>query len=399
MKLAIWALSTDTLRHANHKVGARQAADIFEDASLADILKAPANQRLRLQCSQRMRMWLHQLLLHAVLDLCKHVLDGLVHIWGMRRQGDSLVGVEAHGGQGGSGLVLGIVPAEQGLHAKLLHLLCGKRHHVLHEVLKLSGCSALGILSVLGTFGLQVTTQQHMAGRLQQVLADTEHLNPGLSNTGGQLWFQGKPLAAHAEGVQLYSKAEGCLPGQQHYRLVTPHAISSGANLQCSFCLGLEKYLTERLMSLALHKCGFEAPTVLQWNPKWWHGRVDYYMPGWEVVMQVDGCAHFVRNPRDRDLAQLVEPDLRCNMAAWAARAKMIRVHHKDQHTTSWLPQLLAMADLQGPLLVLSPSYGDVSWWQQQMLDYVSHMQLLLAGCVKVQLSGYHWLLPTPPTL
>jgi hypothetical protein len=236
-----------------------------------------------------------------------------------------------------------------------------------------------------------------MEGRLFKALAGTEQMNMGLECREGQLYYYNKPLRNHQEGLQFYCKKEGCLPGLQHYDLLTPHAISSGAKLECSICLQLERFTTEQSMTRALQTAGLDQHMVLQWQPKWWHGRVDYYFPLLQVVMQLDGSAHFVANPKTRRVAELLATDLRCNMAAWKASTKLVRIHHEDQFCPAWLLQLALMAKCSGPLLVLSPSFEYVNWKQQQTDDtavnYVQHMASLLDGCKTVaKIGAYTWL-------
>lgn len=224
------------------------------------------------------------------------------------------------------------------------------------------------------------------AARLAQALAGTEHLNPGLQCTASQAYYNNKPLRVHAEGLQLFFKTEGCLPGLQHYKVLTPHAISSGAKLGCTICLQQETFVSEQYMTRALQQAGLDQHVVLQWQPTWWHGRVDYYFPAAGIVMQVDGTAHFVANPRTRQLSQLLEADLRCNVAAWQAGFKLIRVHHEDQLWPNWRALLAAMATTPGPLLLLSPSFGTLGWKHHHTTaNYVDHMHTLLPNAAKMK--------------
>lgn len=241
------------------------------------------------------------------------------------------------------------------------------------------------------------SSQQHMTSRLVQALTGTEHLNTGLQCIGGQVFHQQQPLKPYQEGLQLYFKTTGCKLGVQHYRLLTPNSVSKGAKLACAICLQQEVYGTEQYMTQLLQLYGFDQQFVLQWQPSWWHGRVDYYFPTRGVVMQVDGSAHFVANPRARQLAQLLATDLQCNMQAWQHGAKLIRVHHADQDCLAWAVQLAAMSLVTGPVLVLSPSYTYVKWKQLSgdpaCVGYVAYMQSQIAGCKCMSTSdGYLWL-------
>lgn len=233
-------------------------------------------------------------------------------------------------------------------------------------------------------------------------LAGTEELNPGLECREGQLYYNNKPLTAHKEGLQLFFKTTGCTSGLQHYRLLTCHAVSNGSNMECSICLKQERFMSEQHMSQAMQAAGLDEHMVMQYQPNWWHGRVDYYFPTAQVVVQVDGPAHFVANPKTWRLAELVHTDLRCNVQAWVSAVKMMRVHHDDQYNPVWQVQLAAMVLKQGPLLVLLPSFAGVNWQHPHTGDiswnYVHCMQLLLEGCThSCGPDGYHWY--CPPTL
>ncbi len=194
-------------------------------------------------------------------------------------------------------------------------------------------------------------------------------------------------------------KATGCLPDTQHYKLLTCHAVSSGSSLKCSICLEQEKFVSEQVMTRAMQRAGLDRFVVLQHQPNWWHGRVDYYFYTAEVVVQVDGPAHFVANPRTRVLAELLRDDLRCNELGWRNNVKLMRIHHEDQMNLVWQVHLAGMLLAKGPLLVLSPSFSYVSWRQQgadaRVLRYVQYMHAVLPGCThSFEQQQYSWFLP-----
>lgn len=230
-------------------------------------------------------------------------------------------------------------------------------------------------------------------------LAGTEDLNPGLECREGQLFYNSKPLTAHKEGLQLLFKTTGCLPGVQHHRKLTCHAVSNGSNLECSICLNQERFISEQHMTRAMQAAGLDQYMVLQYQPQWWHGRVDYYFHTAGVVLQVDGPAHFVANPKTWKLDQLLHTDLRCNLQAWGSAVKMMRIHHLDKYDSTWRLHLAGMVLKKGPLLVLSPSYLGVNWQQQctgnNSCNYVHCMQQLLEGCAhSCGPDGYSWYCP-----
>ena len=119
-----------------------------------------------------------------------------------------------------------------------------------------------------------------------------EHLNDGLTWSGDRPFVGGKLLPAYAEGVQLFFRAEGCT-NTIHYRLMTPKAVSSGADMSCNYCVKPSKWETEQKMSRALQHAQLDGITTWQFQPKWLPaGRVDHYMFENEVALQVDGTAH-----------------------------------------------------------------------------------------------------------
>lgn len=242
-------------------------------------------------------------------------------------------------------------------------------------------------------------THNDAGHRLAAALEGTESLNPGLESRDGQLYHHNKALPAHQERLQLFFKQNGCLPSMQHYTLLTPHAVSSGASLECSICLDQQKFLSEQYMTSALQAAGLDGHFVLQWQPSWWHGRVDYYFPAAGLVIQVDGAAHFVANRKTRMLKELVATDLVFNVQAFSNAAKVMRVHHKDQEEGRWLVHLIKMVVTPGPLLILSPSFAWVKWMQHTAdtcsTSYVGHLrsQLPTHKC-SVASDGYISLTP-----
>lgn len=165
--------------------------------------------------------------------------------------------------------------------------------------------------------------------------------------------------------------------------------------MDCCYCLDKYDSSTERSMGHTLQQLALDTQTVWQYKPPFWEGRVDFYVAAWQVHVQVDGDAHFTGTYRKLSLSERMHKDLLFNTAAWAAGAKVLRVHHKDLGMPGVAEGLqLAAAYSQqivGPFLLLSPGFQQVRWrWEtpQQPLSYVEWMCWLHAPCRIVQSAG-----------
>jgi hypothetical protein len=202
-----------------------------------------------------------------------------------------------------------------------------------------------------------------MASLAGQQLQGTEGLNEGLSFYYGHANFRGKPLSLNLEKPQLFFKATGCSPGQQHYRLITPKALQKPKDLQCRLCnpemvdVGTEVAFIERGQ-----EAGFLKDIIWQWqpaDPKWWHGRVDFLHHPTMTLIQIDGSAHFERY-RSGQPGQQLQRDMQFNKAAWDRGERVLRIHHAD------LPEchqvLQPCFNKPGPFLAFSCSYVHQGW-------------------------------------
>lgn len=242
--------------------------------------------------------------------------------------------------------------------------------------------------------------------RTHQLLLGTEHLNTGLSWSGGKPFLSGKPLAAYEEGMQLFFRAEGCT-NTTHYRLMTPKAVSSGGNMRCCYCEQQAMWDTEAVMGKALQDARLDGITTWQYQPKWLQaGRVDFYMFTTGVVVQVDGTAHTQGMFKSRKLPCSMQNDLRFNVTAWQAGAKVARVLYSDLSHPELLEQLQLLAGVegrrQGPLLVLSPGFKRLGCKDpdtQQRTYYIDWFKDAISGCCTVQRSSEGWTWLLPPTL
>lgn len=239
-----------------------------------------------------------------------------------------------------------------------------------------------------------------------QLLLGTDHLNEGLSWSGSRPFLSGKPLAAYEERAQLFFKAEGCT-NITHYRLMTPKAVSSGANMKCCFCEQPPVWETEAVMGKALQDARLDGITTWQYQPKWLpSGRADFYMFTTGVVVQVDGTAHTQGMFKASKLSCSMQKDLRFNVTAWQAGAKVVRVLYSDLGHPELLDQLQLLAGVggrcAGPLLLLSPGYRDLRCQDpstQQRTYYIDWFRDAISGCCSLQRSSEGWTWLLPPTL
>ena len=236
-------------------------------------------------------------------------------------------------------------------------------------------------------------------------MAQTEPLSRDLDTASSRLQCGSATVTAHTEGQQLFYNARGCTGGRCHRRLMTPHAYNSGANMDCCFCLDKYDCRTERSMGHTLQQLGLDNQTVWQYQPPFWAGRVDFFVPGWQLHVQVDGDAHFTGTYRKLCLSERMHMDVLFNTAAWRAGAKVVRVHHKDLGMPGVAAGLQLAATysqrMVGPFLLLSPGFRQVRWRceaQQQPRNYVEWMCRLFASCGGVH-SATGWVCLQPLTL
>lgn len=158
--------------------------------------------------------------------------------------------------------------------------------------------------------------------------------------------------------------------------------------MQCCFCTGRYDAQTERDLGSTLQQLQLDIGTVWQYKPPFWAGRVDFFMAPHQVNIQVDGKAHFDGTFRRLRLPDLARKDLMFNTAAWAAGAKVLRVHYKDLGGPEVVEALqLAVtfsSRVAGPFLLLSPAFGQVRWCEQQgwlPVSYIAWMCNAASGC------------------
>lgn len=173
---------------------------------------------------------------------------------------------------------------------------------------------------------------------LYQHLEGTQHLNPQLDWSNGAVFFQGRPLAAYQEKVQLFFKASGCKPGVVHYRLLTPARVTRGANLMCCFCNDDYKYNTEQQVGRALLAAGLDTQTTWQCVPPGGGSVVDFYNFTAQLVIQADGTAHTQGVRPALKPSKLLQQDINKCVAAWHKGLKYMRVQHGDMEGSELLP-------------------------------------------------------------
>jgi hypothetical protein len=176
--------------------------------------------------------------------------------------------------------------------------------------------------------------------------------------------------------------------------------------MDCCFCNHTWSIATEESTALAFSELGLDQLVAPQVQPGWWSGRVDFWLLHNAVAVQVDGSAHFAGVYRKKRMPELVQRDASFQSAAWAAGAKVVRVHHKDLRLPV-LKELLQTAATSpptsaGPFLLLSPSYREVQWRDdtgQQLTTYLDYMQQHLPSSQVVAMPKDCSVLVPGPTL
>lgn len=177
------------------------------------------------------------------------------------------------------------------------------------------------------------------------------------------------PIGTATEGVQLHWLC-GC---GVHSRYCTPHTLSSPLDLVCRFCESAAGLKAAGVSPASSHErrfmqCMGSAGLGRQLRPEvllpFWHGRIDFVHFPSRVLVQVDGEHHFQRRLFGVPAGSHRSCDADMCLASWRAGFVLVRVHHLDLGPPGAATALVAQtvraatADLAGPLLVLSPSYG-----------------------------------------
>lgn len=160
-----------------------------------------------------------------------------------------------------------------------------------------------------------------------------------------------------------------------HHKWCTPEAIRGVHTLACVLCTHEQLLRAQRRV---LPSEGTQAPfmrrldkRLLPYEWVWearvlpkWRGLIDIYIVGCQLMVQLDGAQHFESAMHEQALATQVGRDVACNVLAWEARARLVRLHYNDtgSHGMGIVEAAMQYAQQHpgAPLLVLSSSFAGV---------------------------------------
>lgn len=117
------------------------------------------------------------------------------------------------------------------------------------------------------------------------------HKNVGFSSANGAAYIKHhrnrrQHISKTMQRVKLYWGLSGCMPGKQHVRLCTPHALQKEEDLQCRHCRWLHQYQQgqdsavmpgcERLIAEAFYHLNMTSSLCHQVAVKWWSGLISF---------------------------------------------------------------------------------------------------------------------------
>lgn len=219
----------------------------------------------------------------------------------------------------------------------------------------------------------------------------------------------GRKLGSTREQDKFVLGYIDCILGKQHLKQSTLNSIrGKKQKLSCVFCHGGElgsRWESELTFIDKVKALGKDEHFMFQVGAPWKVGMVDFvYMPpgqepmeGW-VYIEVDGCSH-TKESWGKRVQQQVEADLQQCMAAVAAGARLLRLHHEDLHLVG---NILAIAEQcsSSCFVALSPSFKKVkAFGKKQLLGVPLLLQEMLGGAAEMEEcagSGY-WYYPRQP--
>lgn len=200
-------------------------------------------------------------------------------------------------------------------------------------------------------------------------------------------------ITSSLTGIVLVWILTHCLPGKQHTRECTPHAVDDPVCLRCPFCAYDEdvwvaarkqKIPASELQLMAqLKRAGLDM--LARWQVKlgFWAAPVDFLLRlSRLVVLQADGSCHF-GGLYEGSAAEKLADDLRFCVQAVMAGVSVVRVHLLQVNSKSYPTYLQAAVSEAASKLcvVLTPGYSTVGWYNNgKWLTYAEELAIMLPG-------------------
>jgi hypothetical protein len=217
-----------------------------------------------------------------------------------------------------------------------------------------------------------------------EALEGTQKYNRGLKISLGEARLDSVCIGRSYRG-RLVLKCIGCKSPRQHFRYVTPNAVSKEEDLWCVYCLGEAQQwgdkekanALERAVISLLDRLNLLEEFAWQVRPVWWIGRVDFYHFPTHVALQIDGKGHF-KGQWYLGKKDVLMRDIKCCVAAYKESAKLVRVSHADLAAAHG--QCIIKAAIQSKLahfIVLSYGCWTATWQDAEGLQSCYLKELL----------------------
>lgn len=267
-------------------------------------------------------------------------------------------------------------------------------------VFKLLTRGCLGCIGVIFPLALHAGNRRAVDLRsiILEALKGTQEYNKGLKIIMGEAWLGAVCIGRSFRG-RLVLKCIGCKTHKQHYRYVTPNAITKEEDLWCIYCMGESHEwggkerasALERAVIKWLEKANLLEVFAWQVRPQWWTGRVDFSHFPTHMALQIDGRGHF-EGQWYMGKKDVLMRDINCCLASHKGRAKLVRVTHGDIAAAHG--QGIITAAIESRLehyIVLSNGCWTATWQDEGGLQfcYVTELLRQLSGVTNLHLGAF----------
>ena len=198
---------------------------------------------------------------------------------------------------------------------------------------------------------------------------------------GHRKQYLGKALEGHRFAL-------GCDCEEEHCFYETLHNFTNRQDRLCKFCSSItgmweaanKKKVSEaenKLMAM-MRELAVDRQVACEVALPWWHGRIDFYHMPSKTAVQVDGSGHF-EGTHHMMPSQQLQADLQCCRAAWMARGRLLRVHHRSARVMRALLDALSLPHAR--FVMVSMQYTTVSvTWKGMTKSYTDWLECVLVG-------------------
>jgi hypothetical protein len=192
------------------------------------------------------------------------------------------------------------------------------------------------------------------------------------------------------QGFKLCWALTGCIAGQQHYMVCTPHAVRQPSNLICTVCWCITHSSDGNTTSVMCKGeqrmlrlfCELRLQDSMCWQVAvtWWGGKIDFQHMPTGVFIQFDGACH-ERGIHGKSREEVLALDLGFCLAAYKQGAGAVRVRVCENDSCSSFAAALQLAAPAGTI-VLSPRFTEVQcMYAGRRLAFPNILALILPDC------------------